>query len=218
MGGSVQKQYMELNGKPVIYYSLAAFQKSAIIDDIILVTGREELEYAGREIVQKYHFTKVDSVVAGGKERYDSVWQGLKALGDIQADGYVFIHDGARPLVDGQMLLRGYETVEKYGACVAGMPSKDTVKLVDGEGFAKETPDRECVWAVQTPQIFRASMIVEAYSKLMREEYIHVTDDAMVVEKMLDVPVKLFRGSYENIKITTPEDMGIAGLFLAGKN
>lgn len=218
MGGSVQKQYMELNGKPVIYYSLAAFQKSAIIDDIILVAGREELEYAGREIVQKYHFTKVDSVVAGGKERYDSVWQGLKALGDIQADGYVFIHDGARPLVDEQMLLRGYETVEKYGACVAGMPSKDTVKLVDGEGFARETPDRECVWAVQTPQIFRASMIVEAYSKLMREEYIHVTDDAMVVEKMLDVPVKLFRGSYENIKITTPEDMGTAGLFLARKN
>lgn len=221
MGKTVQKQYLELLGKPVIYYSLAVFQKSEIIDDIILVTGRDDMEYVGREIVQKYQITKVDTIVAGGKERYNSVWQGLKVLADTQTgllkpnkDGYVFIHDGARPLVDEAILARGYETVEKYGACVAGMQSKDTVKLVDSDGFARETPKREYVWVVQTPQIFRVPLIIEAYSRLMREEYIQVTDDAMVAEKMLNTPVKLFPGSYENIKITTPEDMEMAEVFL----
>lgn len=231
MGGPVQKQYIELNGKPVIYYSLMAFQKSEIIDDIILVVGREQLEYVRQEIVEKYHIAKVDTIVAGGKERYDSVWQGLKVLADTEDGlaGYVFIHDGARPFVDENILIRGYEMAEKYGACVAGMPSKDTVKLVDEDTFARETPERKYVWTIQTPQIFEVPLIVEAYSRLMRENYmmsrevlqkenyIHVTDDAMVVEQMMQVPVKLFEGSYENIKITTPEDLEIAQTFLDRK-
>ena len=194
MGTSVQKQYIELQGKPIIYYTLSVFQKSEIIDDIILVVGKDQLKYVQEEIVRKYHFTKVKTVVEGGHERYASVWQGLKAreydkyYENIQ-DGYVFIHDGARPFVDEEMLERAYDTVRKYKACVAGVPSKDTIKLINEE----------------------------QYARLMEEECVHVTDDAMVVEQMMRLPVKLFEGSYENIKITTPEDLDIARIFLSKK-
>ncbi len=218
MGTSVQKQYIELQGKPIIYYTLSVFQKSEIIDDIILVVGKDQLKYVQEEIVRKYHFTKVKTVVEGGHERYASVWQGLKAreydkyYENIQ-DGYVFIHDGARPFVDEEMLERAYDTVRKYKACVAGVPSKDTIKLINEEQFAVTTPERKYVWAVQTPQVFEKTLIFEAYARLMEEECVHVTDDAMVVEQMMHLPVKLFEGSYENIKITTPEDLDIARIF-----
>lgn len=219
MGTAVQKQYIELLGKPVIYYTLRTFQDSGIIDSIVLVVGAGQERFARKEIVEKYHFTKVTAIIAGGAERYDSVWQGLKAIRDGKAgsadgSGYVFIHDGARMFVDEAILKRGYETVLKYRACVAGMPSKDTVKIVDDESFAVKTPQRKYVWTVQTPQIFETSLITEAYSKLMREECIDVTDDAMVVEWMMKQPVRLFEASYENIKITTPEDLEIAEGFL----
>ena len=219
MGTSVQKQYIQLDRHPLIYYTLQTFEDAQVIDDVILVVGPGQEDYAYQEIVRKYYFTKVKAIVPGGKERYDSVWNGLKvlksgALGEEAKNGYTFIHDGARLFVDEDMLRRGYETVEKYRACVAGMPSKDTVKLVDEDGFAEETPDRKRVWTVQTPQIFETSLIVEAYSRLMREDSIEVTDDAMVVEKTMDVPVKLYEGSYRNIKVTTPEDLEIAKVFL----
>lgn len=222
MGASVQKQYIELQGKPIIYYTLSVFQKSDIIDDIILVVGKGQINYVQEEIVQKYHFTKVKTIVEGGHERYASVWQGLKAreydkyYENIQ-DGYVFIHDGARPFVDEEMLERAYDTVRKYKACVAGMPSKDTIKLINEEQFAVTTPERKYVWSVQTPQVFEKTLIFEAYARLMEEECVHVTDDAMVVEQMMHLPVKLFEGSYENIKITTPEDLDIARIFLSKK-
>lgn len=214
MNGSVQKQYMELNERPVLYYSLKVFERSPLIDDIILVVGSGQEEYVKNEIVERYGITKVRRIVLGGKERYDSVWQGLQAARNIEEEGYIFIHDGARPFVDEEILKRGYETVLKYKACAAGMPSKDTVKLVDDETYAVSTPERKYVWAVQTPQIFEKSLIMQAYSRLMREEYIHVTDDAMAVEQTMKAPVKLFEGAYENIKITTPEDMEIAQVFL----
>lgn len=219
MGSGIQKQYIELEGKPVIYYTLKVFQDSEIIDSIILVVGAGQEQFAREEIVERYHFTKVTAIVAGGAERYDSVWEGLKAIrdgkaGDINREGYVFIHDGARMFVDDAILRRGYETVTKYRACVAGMPSKDTIKIVDDNVFAIQTPKRKYVWTVQTPQTFEISLITEAYSKLMREQFIDVTDDATVVEQMLKLPVRLFEGSYENIKITTPEDLEIAKGFL----
>lgn len=218
MGTSVQKQYIEIAGRPVIYYTLKAFQDSGIIDDVILVVGKGQEKYAEEEIVQKYGFSKVRAIVVGGAERYDSVWQGLKVIRDKKLEGsqsdYIFIHDGARMFVDGDTLERGYETVLKYRACVAGMPSKDTVKLVDEQALAVQTPQRKYVWTVQTPQIFEKSLIIEAYSRLMREQCIEVTDDAMVVEQMMKVPVKLFEASYENIKITTLEDLTIAEGFL----
>lgn len=218
MGTSVQKQYIELDQRPVIAYTLSAFQNSDIIDDIILVVGDGQEDHVREEIVRRYHFTKVRDIVTGGEERYASVWQGLKVIlrSDMECrEGYIFIHDGARPFVDEGIIKRAYDTVCTHKACVAGMPSKDTVKLVDGELFAAGTPERKYVWVVQTPQVFETSLIIEAYSRLMRKEYINVTDDAMVVEQMMNVPVKLFEGSYQNIKITTPEDLDIARLFLS---
>ncbi len=222
MGTAVQKQYIELDGKPLIYYPLKVFQDSALIDEIILVAGSGQVSYVQDEIVRKYHFSKVSVVTEGGKERYDSVWRGLKAMrregaGLEEEQGYVFIHDGARPFVDEAIIKRGYESVKKHKACVAGMPSKDTVKLVDENDFAVKTPERKYVWIVQTPQIFEEALIVEAYSRLAEQECIHVTDDAMVVEEMMGTAVKLYEGSYENIKITTPEDLKIAIAFLKSR-
>lgn len=213
MGTAVQKQYIELEGKPVICYSLEVFQKSELIDDIVFVVGEGQEEYARVQIVEKYQLAKISTVICGGRERYDSVWQGLKAL--TGADGYVFIHDGARPFVDEKILKRGYEAVDRYGACTAGMPSKDTIKLVDEERFAVETPKRKYVWTIQTPQVFEISLIKEAYSRMLEKKPADITDDAMVVEQMMGLPVKLFEGSYENIKITTPEDLKVAEAFLA---
>ena len=218
MGSKIQKQFLELKGNPVLYYSLAAFQDSPLIDSMILVTGAAEIPYVQTEIVEKYGFSKVRAVIEGGTERYASVWKGLQALEggmtEEEKDGYVFIHDGVRPFIHEEILSRAFDAVEKYHACVVGMPSKDTVKLADEDGFAKKTPNRNHVWTVQTPQVFETSLIVEAYSRLMREDSIEVTDDAMAVEQTMDIPVKLYEGSYRNIKITTPEDLEIAKVFL----
>lgn len=210
MGTKVQKQYLEIQGKPVLYYSLNAFQSSEIIEEVVLVVGENQEEYCKKEFVEKYHFDKVVKIVTGGSERYFSVWNGLQNV----ADGYVFIHDGARPFVNGEILERVYAEVKVHKACVVGMPVKDTIKIADETGFAKETPNRNYVWAVQTPQVFETSLIKEAYSRLMDKKEISVTDDAMVAEQMLGVSVKLVKGSYENIKITTPEDILIANEFL----
>lgn len=217
MGTSVQKQYIELEGKPLIYYSLKTFQESGLIDSVVLVVGEGQVAYAQNEIVSKYGFSKVCAVVEGGKERYDSVWKGLKTVSQEPEVSYIYIHDGARPFVDDEILNRGYETVEQFRACVAGMPNKDTVKVVDEQGFAINTPDRKYVWVIQTPQIFEKSLIMEAYARLMKEEHEDVTDDAMAVERMMKVPVKMFEGSYQNVKITTPEDLAIAKVFLREK-
>ena len=210
MNSKVQKQFLLIKEKPVLYYTLHAFEESALISEIILVTGKDEIEYCQKEIVEKYGFKKVSKVVAGGKERYHSVHEGIQAIG--VAD-YVFIHDGARPFVDGAMIERASQAVKEYKACVVGMPVKDTIKIADAEGYAAQTPDRRLVWQVQTPQVFEYELIKTAYEKLMIEEPEGITDDAMVVEAMTEHKVKLVEGSYRNIKITTPEDLDIATIF-----
>lgn len=211
MQSAVPKQYLELCGKPVLYYSLAAFEES-FIDEIILVAGKDDISYCKEQIVERYGFQKVTKIIAGGTERYLSVYQGLLAA--EEAD-YVYIHDGARPFVDAAILSDAKACVEQYQACVAGMPVKDTIKIVDAEDFAKETPERKYVWQVQTPQVFSYALVREAYDMLMEDQDAYsVTDDAMVVETMLNYPVKLFQASYKNIKITTPEDLQIAELFV----
>lgn len=212
MNSDVQKQYILINDRPVIFYSLKTFQKS-FIDEIILVVGKGEKDYCQSEIIDKYNFTKVKKIVEGGSERYHSVANGLMV---IEGDGYVFIHDGARPFITEDILQRTYEAVKKYGACVAGMPVKDTIKIVDENQFSKQTPNRDALWQVQTPQVFNIELAKEAYDKLLAKEKelknqgIKITDDAMVVETLMNHPVKLVKGSYENIKITTPEDLNIA--------
>lgn len=216
MRSGVAKQYMLLRGRPLIWYALDAVEKSSVIDDCILVTGAEDISYAEEEIVAKYGFSKVSAVVAGGKERYDSVYNGLQAA----AGDYIFIQDGARPFLTEEILKRCLTAVEEDHACVAGMPVKDTIKIVDGNGFARQTPDRNFMWQVQTPQVFDAALILSAYEKLMQEkekllrEGISITDDAMVVETFTDCKVRLVEGDYRNIKVTTPEDMAVAEAFL----
>ena len=213
MGTKVHKQYLLMGGKPVIYYSLRAFEDSGWIDEIILVCGAGEEAYCRKEIVERYGFSKVKKIIPGGAERFNSVWNGLKET----KDGYVYIHDGARPFVDEEIIRRAYECVSECQACVAGMPSKDTVKIADSDNVVAQTPDRSSVWIVQTPQVFDAGLIRKAYAMLMEKEEITVTDDAMAAEQMLGCQVRLFYGSYENIKITTPEDLEIAEVFLKRK-
>ena len=228
MKSSVAKQFMQLCGKPLIWYALHTIEESSVIDDCILVTGAEDISYVKGEIVDYYGFHKVDSIVSGGRERYDSVYQALRVIAEGRLktpnkDGCVFIHDGARPFLTEEILQRCYEEVQKSKACVAGMPVKDTIKIADRENFSAQTPDRTLVWQIQTPQVFESLLIIEAYEKLMRKKDeliskgIKITDDAMVVETFADTPVKLVQASYENIKITTPEDMLIAKAFI-GKN
>ena len=220
MGSKIQKQFLGLKRNPVLYYSLAAFQDSPLIDSMILLTGAAEIPYVQTEIVEKYGFSKVRAVIEGGTERYASVWKGLQALEDgmteEEKDGYVFIHDGVRPFIHEEILSRAFDAVEKYHACVVGMPSKDTVKLADKEGFVAMTPARSLVWSIQTPQVFDFRLAYRAYAELAESGRTDVTDDAMIVEAFTDTRVRLVEGSYENIKITTPEDLKIAEAFLQG--
>ena len=218
MNSAVAKQYLLLQDKPILYYALKQFEDS-FIDDIILVTGAEDISFCREEIVEKYGFSKVRHVVAGGKERYHSVYQGLLAADASEGD-CIYIHDGARPFINEEILIRASESVRQYGSGVVGMPVKDTIKIADEQGFAVSTPKRSLVWQVQTPQCFLHSIIMPAYTKLIAEEQnlmvqgIAITDDAMVVELLTGSQVKLVEGSYENIKITTPEDLIVAEGFL----
>lgn len=207
MQSKVQKQFLEIQGRPVLYYSLLCFQESPLIREIVLVTGEETVSYCKEEIVDKFGFTKVTRIIAGGKERYDSVYAGLLACESCE---YVFIHDGARPFITADILQRGLEGVKETGACVVGMPSKDTVKLSDEQGYVRETPERSCVWNIQTPQIFYYPLIRKAHESIRLKDMSKITDDAMVVEQETGTRIRLVEGSYENIKITTPEDLVVA--------
>lgn len=211
MNSKIQKQFLEVEGKPVIYYSLKCFQESPLIRDIILVTGEESLSYCKEEIVKRFGFSKVKKVTAGGKERYDSVYAGLCACDNTD---YVLIHDGARPFVTEEILERTCFVVKETGACVVGMPAKDTIKISDRNKMVESTPAREKVWLVQTPQAFRYSLIKESYESIRCKDMSGITDDAMIVEQESGVKVALVHGSYENLKITTPEDLIIAEAFL----
>lgn len=215
MGSGVRKQYMQLAGQPLICHALRAFEQSGV-DDIVLVCGPGEEEYC-RRIADAYGFTKIGAVVLGGEERCDSVYAGLEAAAGC---GYVLIHDGARPCVTGEIIRTAIEGAKQYGACVIAMPVKDTIRVADAEGFSVAAPPRRSLWQMQTPQAFAYPLVREAYRRFFSEVAAaalsrdSVTDDAMVVERFMDRRVRLLPGSYENIKVTTPEDMAIAETFL----
>lgn len=215
MNSSVQKQYMQLAGRPLLAYALGAFEQSPV-DEIVLVTGAGEAEYVFREIINPFHITKVTAVVTGGKERYHSVYAGLMALDNCD---YVLIHDGARPLVTEDIIERAIAGAVENAACVVGMPVKDTVKIANAEGYVEDTPDRSKLWQVQTPQAFSYPLIRRAYDIMMADKNLQagVTDDAMVAERFAGSRIKLIKGSYENLKITTPEDLDIAEALLKSK-
>lgn len=215
MNTDKKKQYLNVLGKPLIYYSLLAFEESSV-DEIILVTAQEDIEYCKTQIVRRYNFNKVTDIISGGQERYHSVYEGLK---HIRACDYVLIHDGARPLITKTIIAETIKAVKINKACVVGMPVKDTIKITDENQISVETPVRDRLWMIQTPQAFSFYLIYDAYCKLMmkKADQYQITDDAMVVERMTNYPVKLIKGNYKNIKITTPEDLLIAEILLENK-
>lgn len=204
------KQYLLLNGKPLIYYALRQFQDSGV-EKIVLVVAEGQENYCRTEIVEHYGFTKVCDIVPGGSERYLSVHAGLQALTGVD---YVLIHDGARPCVDQDILKRTMESVAQWQACVVGMPVKDTIKIVDDQQMAQKTPDRRYLWQVQTPQAFSYDLIRRAYDTVVASGEQTVTDDAQVLELAFGKTCRLIEGSYCNLKVTTPEDLDIAKIFL----
>ncbi|MBQ8518126.1 MAG: 2-C-methyl-D-erythritol 4-phosphate cytidylyltransferase [Agathobacter sp.] len=215
MKSDIPKQYMDLAGKPVIYYSLKAFEDAGF-SSIVLVCGKDDVEYCQKNIVEKYELKNVAAVVPGGKERYHSVFEGLKVLEDAD---YVFIHDGARPLISQEVIKRLKDAVVKEEAAIAGVLAKDTIKIVDEEAYVTDTPERQYVWQVQTPQCFAFPIIYDAYKSIIQDEeegwtLPKITDDAMVLEYATDHEVKMVEADYRNIKITTPEDLVIAEAFL----
>ena len=212
MHSRAQKQYRMLAGKPLILYALEAFEHSQV-DHMVLVVGQGERERVCQEILGSCRFDKLMAVTEGGRERYHSVYAGLQAL---QGCDYVLIHDGARPLVTEDIISRAIQGALDYQACVAAMPVKDTIKKGDQDGFAAGSLDRSCLWQIQTPQAFSYSLIRTAYDWIMEEEerQTGITDDAMAVESYGGCRVKLVEGSYENLKVTTPEDMVIAEALL----
>ena len=210
MGADVPKQYLKLCGLPVLVHTLRAFACWDRLDEIVLVTAEDQMAYCRKEIIEKYDIPKIKAVVPGGRERCESVYCGLQACPDAD---YVFIQDAVRPFLTEELLEKGWETVRRYGSAICGVPSKDTVKIVSGDGVVRDTPARETVWIVQTPQIFSGSLIRSAYEKLTAAEgaafgsSAGITDDAMVLERSGLAPVHMFQGDYTNIKITTPDDM-----------
>ena len=213
MNSDIPKQYLTLLGKPVLFYSLQAFEESDV-DEIILVTGSGEREYCKKEIIEKYHIKKVRHIVEGGAERYHSVYHGL--LATEEAD-YVLIHDGARPLISPAVIKEAIKTVKKTNACVVGMPVKDTIQLVDEQGIISSTPDRRKTWIAQTPQCFLYPLALSSYKEAIEKGDNTITDDAMVVQRYGKAEVVMLEGGYENIKVTTPEDIVVAESFLKMK-
>lgn len=210
MQSDIPKQYLHLNGKPILYYSLKTFDES-IIDEIVLVVGKNEIDYCKKEIIDKYKLKKVQYVIEGGEQRYHSVFNGLSAIN--YAD-YVLIHDGARPFVTKDIINRTIDEVYLSHACAVGVPSKDTIKIVDDKNYVVVTPNRDRVWSIQTPQGFSYELIVEAYKKIINSIPVNITDDAMIIEYAMDRPIKIVKGSYTNIKITTPEDIIVGEAFI----
>jgi 2-C-methyl-D-erythritol 4-phosphate cytidylyltransferase len=207
MGGEVAKQYMEFHGYPLVYYSLKTFQESECVDEILLVTKPGDESFCQEEIVNRYHFAKVSRIVAGGSERYLSVYH---ALQQIKSAEYVMVHDAARPLLTKDLVQRIYLETKKWSACIPGVPVKDTIKRVNADGIVQSSLKREELWQVQTPQSFRYDLLRKAYDQVMEGETQDITDDAMVVERAGVSEIKMTFGDYRNIKVTTVEDKKIA--------
>lgn len=206
MNSSVAKQFLMLEEKPVLYYSIKAFENS-YVDDIILVSSLGQIDYCKQAIIKPYDFCKVSRVIEGGEERYDSV---NHALLSINHTDYVLIHDGARPFISSSLINEVIDVVMESKACIVATPIKDTIKIVDEHGLIKETPNRNLMWSAQTPQAFEYSSIRRAYDLMLKGEESDrkkVTDDAMVYEQFINLPVKIVQGDYYNIKLTTPEDL-----------
>lgn len=213
MGAARSKPYLLLEGKPILFYALRELEECPLINDVVLIVERGEIEHARETVVDAFRLTKVSAIRAGGQKRQDSVWEGLKTVQDDCE--LVMVHDGVRPFISQEILARAIQEAVDCGASIVGVPAKDTVKLVSAQKHVLETPDRTGVFLVQTPQTFRHTILLKAYRQAMQDG-LYATDEAALVER-LGVPIKVVEGSYENIKITTPEDLAIAELILRRK-
>ncbi len=210
MGSRINKQFIAIDNKPILAHTLDKFERSPYIDEIILVAKEEEVEYCRKEIVRRYRFKKVAKIIRGGKERQDSIYNGLMALNE--RTDIVLTHDGARPFVRLKNIEDGVKGVLEYGACVIGVPVKDTIKVCNETNSIHHTPKRSMLWAAQTPQCFWLDLLMEGYQHAIKEGIVG-TDDSSLVEKV-GHEVKMIMGNYDNIKITTPEDLIIGELLI----
>jgi 2-C-methyl-D-erythritol 4-phosphate cytidylyltransferase len=209
MNCGIRKQYLRVAGRPLVIHTLSQFDACPLIDRICLVVPEDGVEESRRSVAAARLETPLQ-IVAGGRERQESVRKGLEAL--EQRDGLVAIHDGVRPLVAQGLITACIQAAEKAGACAPGIPVCDTIKRVSGEGLVTGTLERRGLWLIQTPQVFRYAIIADAHASARRDGF-HGTDDAALVER-LGYPVKLITGSKANIKVTTPEDLAAVAAWL----
>jgi 2-C-methyl-D-erythritol 4-phosphate cytidylyltransferase len=205
------KQFLDLQGRPLLAFTLEKFQVCPAIDSIILVAPQNEVKYCRSEIVERHHLTKVENVVAGGERRQDSVRLGIEASGGDY--GLVLIHDGVRPLITHDLIEHVVKAAQEHRAVITGLPAKETVKEIDENALVVKTYERQKVWLVQTPQAFRYEDILMAHRRAVEEGWDEVTDDALLVEKV-GIPVKVVEGPEDNIKVTTPQDLELAQFLL----
>jgi 2-C-methyl-D-erythritol 4-phosphate cytidylyltransferase len=211
MGSNVPKQYLEMGGRPIVAHTLDVFCASGLFEEVILVIPPGDGEYVREHVLTGCIAKNLVRMVEGGNERQQSVYNGLMTLpGDA---GVVIVHDAVRPFLTAGLIEKSLHAARRYGAAVTGMPVKDTIKKVDSSGFVVETPDRRTLWSVQTPQAFRYKLLLEAHRQAAAEGW-KATDDAMLIERM-GQPVRMIEGSYNNIKITTPEDLILAKQFVS---
>jgi 2-C-methyl-D-erythritol 4-phosphate cytidylyltransferase len=213
MGASINKQYLQLQGMPIVARTITVFEQSALIDAIYLVIPAEEIPYCQEHIVAAFGFTKIAALVPGGKERQNSVMHGLNAMrGDVADTDVVIVHDGVRPLISEKLLRQSIQTARLSDGAVVAVPVKDTIKIVQN-GIICDTPLREQLWHAQTPQSFRFEKIFAAHDSAEQDGF-SGTDDASLVERS-GGKVHVIQGDYCNIKITTPDDLILAEAFLA---
>jgi 2-C-methyl-D-erythritol 4-phosphate cytidylyltransferase len=206
MNMDINKQYIEVCGKPVLARTLEVFEESGLIDEIVLVVNEQDLVFCKQYVINRYRYDNIKALVVGGKERQNSVYYGLKEVSP-ECD-IVLIHDGARPFFPKESIQSSIDAANEFGAACVAVPVKDTIKAAGVEMLVKETLDRSALWSIQTPQTFRHSLLIEAHTKALEDGFTG-TDDSSLVERM-GIRTKLVMGSYNNIKITTKEDIAIA--------
>jgi 2-C-methyl-D-erythritol 4-phosphate cytidylyltransferase len=211
--GGIKKPYIELAGKPILAHILSVFQQCCSVDNILVVTAKGDEEHCARDIIKYYAIDKVTDVVTGGDTRQESVFNALQKLSSDT--DIVVIHDAVRPFFTEGMILESIEQANYYGSAIVAVPVKDTIKEASEDGIVLKTLDRRKLWAIQTPQTFRYELIIQAHLQA-KDNGIQATDDASLVEQM-GFEVKLIMGSYENIKITTPDDLIVAEAILKSK-
>lgn len=213
MGASINKQYLQLDGVPIVARTISAFERSPLIDAIYLVTPAEEIPYCREHIAEAFGFSKISAIIPGGKERQNSVMNGLNAMREyVSDDDVILIHDGVRPFISEEIISEAIKAAALYDGALVAVPAKDTIKIVE-TGFVSGTPDRTTLWQAQTPQAFRFGSVYTAHMAAEAARFIG-TDDASLVER-LGGRVRIVCGDYRNIKITTPEDLVLAEAFLA---